>query len=474
MRTICLAALLIAASATADAAERRLTLADAVELAMRIDPLVAEARIAEDRGKLAVLRAQLDRVSLKIDGQLQELWNQTNIGGPPIHNCTYNAFGDTLTQTGISQNECEKGLMGKYGLASDQAPQGLFNLSARLDVPIFSGLRVESTVANKKLVRDAALVTLRQQRKDTALSVARAYWAVRRLAILRDVQADAVKRLSDSELVTEARVKAGLAPPIDKNRAKLRRLQQVSGLEDLNGQLQEAAVQLGVTLGISDPLVLVDEPNVPETLPPPADELLEDARAGRPELQVARLQLRAQHFAVRIARSNYYPQLGAFGLFQYGNNPYIPGSGSRAASDTANPFSNLSGNLTVGGTLTMNFFDTLNTYTLSRDAEYEESRLAAEKTRVERVVESDVRTAHAKVLHLYAKRAPLITARDVARDNVTILEARYKNGDALVIEFLDAQNDLGNAEQNLADATAQLYLAWLELQASLGKTVGAR
>src|SRR6476660_7121680 len=85
---ICLAALigaaLLSATPRAEAAQRRLTLAEAVEQALRVEPLVAEARIGEDRGKLGVLRAQLDRVSLKIDGQLQELFNKSNIGGPKL------------------------------------------------------------------------------------------------------------------------------------------------------------------------------------------------------------------------------------------------------------------------------------------------------------------------------------------------------------------------------------------------------
>ena len=78
-----------------------------------------------------------------------------------------------------------------------------------------------------------------------------------------------------------------------------------------------------------------------------------------------------------------------------------------------------------------------------------------------------------ELLHLYAQRAPLLKARDVARDNLTIVENRYKNGDALIIEFLDSQIDLEGAERLLADLTAQLQLAWLELDASLGKIVGA-
>lgn len=65
--------LLIATSPENPPPPRNLTLAEAVDLALQADPLVAEARIGEDRSKLAVLRSQLDRVSLKVDGQIQEL-----------------------------------------------------------------------------------------------------------------------------------------------------------------------------------------------------------------------------------------------------------------------------------------------------------------------------------------------------------------------------------------------------------------
>src|SRR6185436_3808596 len=81
MRTIVLVTTALLASS---AQARNLTLADAVELAMHADPLVAESRIAEDRSKNALLRSQLDRLSLKVDGSLQELWTKSNIGGPRI------------------------------------------------------------------------------------------------------------------------------------------------------------------------------------------------------------------------------------------------------------------------------------------------------------------------------------------------------------------------------------------------------
>ena len=120
----------------------------------------------------------------------------------------------------------------------------------------------------------------------------------------------------------------------------------------------------------------------------------------------------------------------------------------------------------------MNFFDTLNTYTATGDARYVEQINRQEVRRFERLVDGDVRGAYAVLGKLYAKRTPLTAARDVAADNLKILEGRYKNGDALIIDYLDAQIDLANAELNLADVTAQLQAQWLELQAALGYTVG--
>ena len=124
-----------------------------------------------------------------------------------------------------------------------------------------------------------------------------------------------------------------------------------------------------------------------------------------------------------MARSNFFPQLTMFGLFQYGNNAFNVGTGARSLTSAANPFGSLSGNFTGGAQLTMNFFDTLNTYTSTADAHYHEEIDKQEVRRFERLVDGDVRGDYAILLKLYARRAPLIAARDVARDNLTIIEA---------------------------------------------------
>ncbi len=447
-------------------AERRLTLGQAVELALATDPLVAESHVQEDRARLGVLRAQLDRVSIRVDAQLQELWNKSNVLGPTVYNCS--GFGQ------LDADTC-RSLGGTPVPADDQSPsygQGLLSLTAQVNAPVFTGFRITSNVKRAQLGRDTATAAIRQQRKDTALAVARAYWSVRRLQLIARVQEASLQRMREAEAITDGRVRAGLAPPIDFNRARLKRVTQEAQLADLIGQARESAAQLAVALGVGDTLVLTDEPAVPDQAPAPVEELIDRAKNWRPEVEMARLQLRMQEQAVRVAQSTYYPQLAAFGLFQYGNNPYIPGLGARSASSAANPFTNLSGNLTLGAVMSINLFDTLSTWSTVRDARFEQARLAEESRRWGRTVEGDVRFAHARLYHLYDRRAPLVAAAEIARDNVLILEGRYKNGDALVIELLDAQNDLADLERQIADVTSQLQLGWLELDAALGRTVG--
>ena len=176
---------------------------------------------------------------------------------------------------------------------------------------------------------------------------------------------------------------------------------------------------------------------------------------------------------MRIARSGYFPQLNGFVLFQFGNNALSIGSGARSTSAAANPFAGLAGNLTVGASLSMNFFDMLSTWTAVKDARFEQARLFEEQKRVERAIDNETRTACARVDRLAGRRQAQLAVLDVARDNLTALEQRYKNGDALLIELLDSQLELTNAELQLVDLGAQLHLARLELLAAQsGSPVG--
>ncbi|HEY3355037.1 MAG TPA: TolC family protein [Polyangia bacterium] len=449
------------AAAPAPVAPRRLGLYEAIDWALRSDPTVAAAVIAQGRGALATERARLDRFSLKVDGTLSEQWQILNLLGPTL------SYTDPTTGLTVKSPE--------------QTPHtwiGAFNFSGSLRVPIFAGHRVTATIARAGLLEDAARAATSATARSVALDVLRSYWGVRRVEMQREVSQRALERYQEAVQVVSARIRAGLAPPVDLNRIESRRQREVARLVNLEGVAREGRAQLAVALGLGrTPIELTELAVVPE--PPPADSgqvegLLDDAVRGRAEIAVARRQTEAARQAVVVARAGYYPQLTGFGLAQWGNSPYIPIAGYTATDNDSWKFwKNMSGSFFVGATLNVNLFDTWNTRTQVRDARYEVSRLHEEERRVGRIVELDVRVAHAKLLRLYDSRGPLAKSAEVARDTLDIIERRYKSGDALILDYLDAQLELLGAEIDLVDSTAAIAQAWGELWAATGRIPGA-
>jgi outer membrane protein TolC len=178
------------------AAPRPLTLREAVDIAVGADPGVARANIETERARLQTLRANLEHVHASVDASVSELY-----------------AGATTPFFAAAPFEYKQGVL------------GLANVQGSVDVPIFSGFRVESDIARAEHLEAAASFDVERARRDVTLAVARAYWSERRLALLEAAQKDSDERLAESERVVTARVKAGLAAGLDLNRAASRRAQ---------------------------------------------------------------------------------------------------------------------------------------------------------------------------------------------------------------------------------------------------------
>ena len=226
-------------------------------------PVVLESVIARDRAQLGVLRAQLDRFSLKVDANLQEQWGANNLFGPTIPS-SCNTFiptrlltgGDLVTPLGLynpdlnnpgpTPAQCQAA-QGLYAGPSQiqSGGFGLLNLSANLQVPVFSGFRVTANVARARLNRDAAGANIGISQRNLALTVLRAYWNIRLLEMQQAVSEKAVSRYDDAVTVVAARVRAGLAPPVDLNTIETRRQTELARLTDWLGAAKGGAHQPG-------------------------------------------------------------------------------------------------------------------------------------------------------------------------------------------------------------------------------------
>lgn len=426
-------------SLLSETSTQSLGLAEAIRLGLRHAPAVEAGNFAIRQAELTQRRAELDRVRLRVDAQIAEVWARSD-------------------------------LTSSRGQASGGA-LGLSNLSANLEVPVFSGFRVESAIARTEALTEASGHELHSVEQATALSITRAYWAVRRAELLLSVEREAERRLKDAERRAVARAKSGLAPEAERARAEAGRRLQTAVVAERRAQRDELWTQLSTLLGHpvgqfpSDEVVL-------SPLPGALPTLIDEALSARPELAAARARALAADHAISEARSGYYPNLSVSGLVQYGNNPLLAGAGARAVFAAANPFSGLGADVQLGAVLSINLFDTFSTTTQVAQAEAEAARLERlSAERAQRLV-TEVEASYLRLARHHSVAAHLKEAHESAAESTQLLSRRYQDGDSTLFELLEAELARLEVERRQALNDADGTLAGFELAAARGRLLG--
>jgi outer membrane protein len=329
--------------------------------------------------------------------------------------------------------------------------------TARIDArfELFTGFRKLSEVQRSNADLDAANAGREQQRFLTALSTEADFYSVLSNRELLDVSLDRVRRAQEQLVVARARVLSGAAVQTDSlqlllelNRARISLLQDSAALRVARLLLGRRVGQAGGVDAV--PLDTARAPDLPLTLAEAMSLALEQG----PEYQVARANQRAAEASVRGARSRYFPQ----------------------AVVTAN-------NVTFGD----NFYPhglTRSTFTLQvsiplwdnaqRELALARARTSRDLARairedLERLAEADVTEAWEAYQTARATADFSVQGLIVARETFRVQEARYRAGASTILDLLDAQSALTQAQADLVQARYAARLALAGLEAILGR-----
>jgi outer membrane protein TolC len=219
--------------------------------------------------------------------------------------------------------------------------------------------------------------------------------------------------------------------------------------------LRTAQLELGRRVGEPRPVdaVALDTMPAPD-LPIGMPEALRMALDQGPQFRTARANERAAEAALKSQRSDYFPSLGVGALHQRYDTQIFPG----AANVTSVTFS-LSFPLWNNGL---------------REIEVSRARVARDVARtiredLERAVRRDVISAF-DTYQTSREAARLAgVAVVVARDNYQMQEMRYRAGATTILDLLDAQVSLAEAEAGLVQARYVTRLSLARLEAILGR-----
>lgn len=297
---------------------------------------------------------------------------------------------------------------------------------------------------------DAATSTEAQQRYIAALLTESGYYAVLSGAELARVARGRAARAEEQLAVARARVGTGAAVQSDSLTVLLELVRARVNVLRREAALRVARLQLGRRVGIEGP---VDAAALDTAPPPPLPvglrEAVAQALAQGPDYRVVRARERSAEAVLRGSRSEYFPTLTLTAAHSRFDVKLFP---------SASNFSSLT------LTLSLPIWDNGQRELSVIRARAERDIARAVRSDLELGALRDVTEAYDAYETARGEVGLNTQARAAAQESYRVQEARYRAGATTVLDLLQAQNDLSDAEAELVQGryTAQLARALLE------------
>jgi outer membrane protein TolC len=329
--------------------------------------------------------------------------------------------------------------------------------TARIDArfELFAGGRKFATLSQAGADLESARAGEQQQRFLTALTTEADYYSVLSNRELVDVSRDRVRRAQEQLVVARARVLSGAAVQTDSLQLLLELNRAQVGLLQDEARLRVARLVLGQRVGAQGgvdamPLDTARAPDLPLSLIDAMNQAVEQG----PEYRVARANQRSAEAAVRARRGSYLPQLFlSANETTFGDNFYPVGLTRRTVTVS------LSFPLWDNGQRELAYSRAKNARDLAR----------ATRADLERAAEADVTSAWEAYQTARATTDYSSQGVVVARETFRVQEARYRAGASTILDLLDAQARLTEAQSDLVQSRYAARLALAGLEAILGR-----
>jgi outer membrane protein TolC len=325
---------------------------------------------------------------------------------------------------------------------------------ASADYEVFS-LRKFSDLSRTKAELASAEAGELEQRFQAALETESSYYGVLVNEELARVARERAVRAREALGIARARVASGAAVPTDSLQLVLELIRsQVDSLRQHNA-LRTAQLDLARRIGASGPVGAAPAdtqpaPQLPLSLP----EALRLALDQGPQYRAARANESAADATLKGQRGDYLPTIRVGAVHQRYDTQIFPG----AANITS---------FTFGVSLPV-WDNGL------REIEVARARVNRDVARsiredLERVVRRDVTSAYDAYETSTAAVELASVAGTVARENYRMQSLRYRSGASSILDLLDAQVSVAEAEAGVVQARYNTRLALARLEAILGR-----
>ena len=364
----------------------------------------------------------------------------------------------TLPNIALTSAYDENVIQGSSGFGS---PDRQASLGTTVSVPIYSGGRLRANTIAARARVTAGRADLRGTESALFSQAVAAYLDVQRDEAIVGLNAANVRILSVNVEATSDRFEIGDLTRTDVAQSQSRQALAQAQLESAQARLigsRERYVQI-----IGDPPTDLQPPPPLPRLPAAPAGAVEIALANNPDLIAARLATEAGQADARAVRAARRPQVSA----------NLSGGYVNFLGSIANPSANVpisQSTFTVQGGLSLSlpiFTGGLNN-ALIRQSEARTTAAGERQIAVERDVIAQTRSAFASWRASLAAIDSNDTAVSAASLSLEGVRAENTVGNRTVLDILNAEQELLNAQVNLVTARRDAYVAGFTLLAAMG------
>ncbi|GFE59699.1 TolC family protein [Geobacter sp. AOG2] len=320
-----------------------------------------------------------------------------------------------------------------------------FRTALTVNQPLYrpSTAPVRELAAKESEKQDLALEAARQ---DTAFQVFRRYLEVQKAAAQLQAADQAIKDARENMRLATVRRDAGVGLLSDELRARTHLSSVEQRLISARNDLELAKMRLANVIGLNNGQEFdIAEPAAALSPAISSEDLVATALENRKELQQNRADLAKSEAALKLARSAYLPEVGAFASYQMNAKDAPLGADNDAWM--------------AGVSLKWQIFDGFR-------RSHDRDRATAERAAAAESLEQSSRDIALQVQESRLRREEMGKRLEVARnalrdaeETVRLLTRRFENSLATMVELLDAQNALNQVRSDLAESEANYVLA---------------
>jgi len=343
------------------------------------------------------------------------------------------------------------------------SPSILDNYSTTLTLtqPLFTGFKISSGIDIAEYSAAATKEDYNKDRSDLIFNVKTAYWNLFKAQMMKKVVDDNVEQVKAHIADAKNLLKAGMLTNNDVLKLQVQLSDIMLRQADAENGVKLAMISLNNTLSIplSTEIEIASAVNLVSTDYKSLSDLTVDAVNARPELKAMDQRIKMSEAGVKMAQSNWYPQIALVG-------DYIYSRPNQRIFPTKDEFK---GTWDVGVNLSLNVWDWFTTVHQTDQAEASLAQAVDSKQVIKDGITLEVTQSYLTMNT--AKQKINITELSVAQatENNKIISERFKQGMALSSDVIDAEVALLTAKTNHTNSIVDYELAKAKLEKSLGK-----